>query len=194
MANQYLSNADPKEKVGLIISGGGADSLWDLQFNGPVAGGEDFDRGSLVSYNSEGNIVAGLCHATAMPMFAINGAVDYDAGQFNYNLQKDTDGDGQGTVNCLVATGGFELAITAYNNVDHENSDYVKGRTLLKADDVTDGLIEPADAAYSDATVVGCVSAGVDTAREGINRARLRLSQKALLRFWTMFLPPVNTA
>jgi len=97
-------------------------------------------------------------------------------------------------VNCLVATGGFELAVTEYNDEDYETTAYIAGQQLLTEDVSNPGWVKPVDADYSNYTVVGCVSYGIETARVGLNRARLRLSQKALLRFWTMFLPPVVTS
>jgi hypothetical protein len=131
-----------------------------------------------------------------MPRWAINGAQDYDAGQFNYNLRKDVEGDGQGMVNCLVAVGGFELAVTEYNSTDFTSSQYTPGQCLLTDDTDTAGYVKPAPTPnYNDVTIVGCVSYGIESSdNRGLPRARARLSQKQLLRFWTMFIPPVKVS
>lgn len=192
MSARYLTFTDPTAKKTLIVSGGGAHSLVDLQFNGDIANGETFVQGSQVCFNAAGFIEAGLETATSMPMWAINGAAEMDAGQTAYNLRKPAKAGGQGVANCIVGTGGFEIVTTEYNDEDYVAADYVKGSGLLTNDTANPGWIMPAPAAYSTVTVLGCVSSGVDSAREGVNRARLRLGQKALLHLWTMFVPPVN--
>lgn len=187
----FLSIVDPKAKALILVSGGGATSTEDLQFAGDIAAGQDFGASALVCLNEDKQIEAGLATDTNMPMWAINGAMDYDSGQFNYNLMKPEQSGAQGIVNCLVATGGFELAVTEYNDTDYQSADYAPGNTLLTNDPVNLGWVMPAPAAYSTVTIVGCVSTGIDSVTEGLGRARRRLNQKALLRFWTMFIPPV---
>jgi len=193
MAINWLSLVDPKSKALILVSGGGATSTEDLQFNGDIAESQDFSASAQVCLNASKQIQAGLAAATSMPMWAINGAQDHDSAQYRYNLQKAEASTAQGVCNTLVATGGFELAVTEYNvnEGEFENTDYTPGSCLLTNDADDAGQIEPAPANYSTVTVLGCVSTGVETERVGINRARLRLSQKALLRFWTMFIPPV---
>lgn len=191
MSVNWLTLVDPKAKALILVSGGGADSLTDLQYNADIEAGEDFGASAQVCLNGSKKIEAGLAETTSMPMWAINAAQDYDSGQYRTNLLKADSSTSQGVCNTLVATGGFELAVTEYNNTDYTTADYVAGSTLLTNDTVTPGQIEPAPAAYSTVTVLGCVSGGIDSGRVGLNRARLRLSQKALLRFWTMFIPPV---
>jgi hypothetical protein len=189
----WLTSTDPKDRMNLIVSGGGANSQTDLQFAAGLADNQSFAAGALVSYNSSGKIQAGLAAATSMPMWAINGCAEYDAGQFGYNLLKDTEGLGHGVVNTLPASGGYELATTEYNIDDLAG--YVKGSGVLTNDTATLGYIKPAPADYSAVTVVGIVSVGiVADARKGINRARVRMGQKKLLRFWTHFELPITEA
>jgi len=191
----WLSITDPKEKAIILVSGGGATSLVDLQFAAGIAEDEDFSASAQVCLNSTRQIEAGLESSTSMPMWAINGAQDYDSNQYRTNLMKGETTSDQGAANCLVATGGFELAVTEYNNTGFLDTDYVAGTTLLTNDTSSKGDIEPCSAVIATrnaSTVLGCVSYGVETTRVGLNRARLRLSQKALLRFWTMFIPPIS--
>ena len=197
----YLDHDDALAKMLLLVSGGGATSLEDLQFAGHTAEDSDFAAGSICSLNNDGLIEAGLASTTAMPMFAINGATDYDSAQYEYNFLKtvgDFDGTqvGQSVVNLFVATGGFELKTTEYNITDYTEADYAKGDTLLTADAATDGFICPAASAYSLAPVVGCVSTGINSSTNptGITRARIVSGDKKLLHFWTMWLPPVKTS
>ena len=190
----YLSITDPKAKTMILVSGGGATSLVDLQFAAGVAEDEDFSASALVCLNSSRRIAAGLGAATSMPLWAINGAQDYDSNQYRTNLMKGESTSDQGVVNTLVGSGGFELSVTEYNDTDYVATDYTPGSQLLVKQSGTDGFIEPAPADYSNYTVVGCTSYGIETTRVGINRARMRLSQKKLLRFWTLFLPPTSTS
>jgi len=189
----WISHVDPKDKMLLLVSGGGATSMEDLQFAAGLAANQTFAAGALVCYNHERKIQAGLEYPTSMGLFAINGSTDYDASQYGYNLLKDVEGGGQGTVNTLVASGGFEIQTTEYNDSDFETTAYTPGSCPLTNDTVTLGYVEPSPDAYSTLPQVGCVSVGVITDRKGINRARLRLGQKKLLRFWTCYIPPVNT-
>lgn len=191
MANIWLTNIDPKDKMMILVAGGGAISMEDLQYAASIAEDETFAASALVSLNHDRRIEAGLEFDTSMPMWAINAATDYDSAQFRTELMKDIEGEGQGVVNTLVATGGFELAVTEYNDEDYVAADYEPGHTLLTDDTENLGWIKPSPVDYSNVTTVGCVSYGIETQRVGVNRARLRLGQKALLRFWTMFHPPV---
>lgn len=191
MAVTYPTFTDPTGKTGFIVSGGGAHSLTDLQFAGDIKGGEDFGKSALVSLNSDKQIQAGLASATSMPMWAINGAQDLDASMPKYNLPKGSSTSVQGSVNCLPATGGYELATTEYNVDDYVAADYAPG-TPLTNDTDTAGQIEPAPAGYSTVTVLGIVSTGVQATTAGINKARRKLNQKALLHFWTTFQLPYN--
>ncbi len=193
MAINWLTNTDPKEKMMLLVAGGGAISLEDLQYAASIAEDQDFPASSLVSLNTSRRIRAGLASTTAMGMFAINGAEEYDAAQFRTELTKDIEGGGQGVVNTLVASGGFEIAVTEYNDDDYETTDYAAGCTLLTDDLDNPGWVKPTDDDYSNYPNVGVVSYGIETARVGVNRARLRLGQKALLRLWTIYMPPVVT-
>lgn len=191
----WLSITDPKEKAIILISGGGATSLVDLQFAAGIAADEDFSPSAQVCLNKDRQIEAGLEVGTSMPMWAINGAQDYDANQYRTGLMKGETTSDQGAANCLVATGGYELAVTEYNIIDYTAANYVPGQTLLTNDVSAPGDIEPCSAVIATrnkSTVLGCVSYGIEIARVGLNRARLRLSQKALLRFWTMYIPPIS--
>lgn len=179
----WLSHVDPKDKMAFIVSGGGATSMTDLQFAAGVAENQTFAAGALTSLNSSGRIQAGLAAATSMPMLAINGTTDYDVTHYKYGLRKDI-GGGQGVVNALPLSGGYELCTTEYNEDDL--TAYVKGSGVLTNDAATLGFFKPAPADYKSVMVVGIVSTGIEADnRKGINRARVRLGQKKLLRFWS---------
>jgi hypothetical protein len=190
----YFTNSDPKDRMQLIVSGGGAHSMTDLVFSAGLADAQTFRQGAQVCLNHDRAIQAGLEFHTSMPLFAINGTDEMDVGQYAYNLQKDIVGHGHGVVNTLPATGGYELMTTEYNDEGFDiETDYVPGCTLLTNDVSTPGWIEPAPIDHSNHTVLGCVSVGVITERVGINRARIRMGQKKLLRFWTLWWCAVNT-
>lgn len=190
MARTYLSTDDALAAMEFIVSGGGGiDSHGDLFFSAPVKDGESFAAGSVVSLNSAGTIQAGLATATSLPMIAINGAADYDSGQYKYNLNKGGSTAVQAKVNCLPVTGAYELATTEYITTDN----YTKGTTPLAANESTLGKICAAAAAYSLKAVLGTVSTGVQSTSSGINRARNRLSQTPFLHFWAHYQMPVNT-
>jgi len=144
--------------------------MHDLLYNAGIATGESFNRGALVSLDSDGNLVAGA-GSHKMPMWAKNSSDDYDvsaqAGGFT--------GDEPG---CYVATGGFELYTTEY-----VAGTYVPGSTLLAAATGDDaGKVTAAAAQYSDDDVIGCVSKGTQE-DESYNQD--------VLYFWPTFIPTI---
>jgi hypothetical protein len=131
----YFTNSDPKNRMQLIVSGGGAHSMTDLVFSAGLADAQTFRQGAQVCLNHDRAIQAGLEFHTSMPLFAINGTDEMDVGQYAYNLQKDIVGHGHGVVNTLPATGGYELMTTEYNDEGFDiETDYVPGCTLLTND------------------------------------------------------------
>jgi len=145
---------------------------YDLDFNASLAADEEFAEGSLVSLNSDGEIVAGLASAgdyVAMPMFAIQGTDSFDVQGDEGNIEG-------GGVTALVATGGFEVYTTAYDDaVSYSINTFL---TAATGDDA--GLVTTAAANYNDDTIVGQVS---QEPREDDQYGQ------NILHFWTMFIP-----
>ena len=62
----------------LLIVISGWDGMHDLQYAASFASGETFNRGALISLDSNGEYVAGLSTNAAMPLWAINATDDFD--------------------------------------------------------------------------------------------------------------------
>ena len=137
---------------------------------------EAIKPGMAVSLDSTaGTMIAGVPAGAAgnrpMPMFAIQDTNAFDANSDVNNMSG-------GVQSALVATGGFELESTEFLSA---NTVYPPN-TLLKAGTTSShvGRIEPAAVSpYGAIPVVGVVSKGVSTNRDGIS----------VLRFWTVYLP-----
>ena len=138
--------------------------------------GADFRPGMAVSIDSvNGLIIPGVPAGTGgnrpMPMFAIQDVNSYDANSDRNNMSG-------GVNSALVATGGFEVESTEYKSAQT----VYPPNTLLKASVAPNaGRIEPAAASpYTGGVcIIGVVSKGVNTNRDGITA----------LRFWTVYLP-----
>lgn len=197
MANpSYLGFSDSRDNTQFVKSGGAATSTTDLRFAAGINAGETFEQGTALSLNANLLLEVGLVQPTSMPLFAVNGSHDPDAGQFPGELMKDVEGaetgyGGQGVANTLPASGGYELSTTAWDDTNYVAADYHPGYQLLTIN--ADGEVYPAPADYSNYLICGCVSTGVVTARVGVNRSRIRLGQKNMLSFWTLYVPPVVT-
>jgi len=144
-----------------------------LDFSIAPKAAEDIRPGAVCSIDSTPELIAGCPVGAAgnrpMPMFAIQDVNSFDANSDVGNMSG-------GIMSCVVATGGFEVETTEY----FTTSSYA-ANDLLKAGTVGDvGLVDLAGASpYAAVPVVGCVSRGTSTNRDGIG----------ILTFWTLFLP-----
>ena len=145
--------------------------MHDLQYRAAPATGETFDRGSLVSLDGSGNLIAG-CAGTAMPMWALNSVDDFD-------VNADVGNFSGGFIATIPATGGYEIFTTEFDT----GGTYTYN-TLLTAALTTDvGLVTPAAGAnYNDLIIVGIVSQGETTG----------IYDQAILYFWPLFIPAID--
>lgn len=157
----------------LLIPVSGYDGMHDLQFAAKFKDGEVFERGALISLDSNGEFVAGLDSQTAMPMWAINATGDFDVNSDVGNVSA------TGIVGAYPGTCGMELRTTEF---DAGAAPY-SPNDLLAGDGVTAGYVTKAAASnYNDNAVVGCVSTGVQTENY----------DQDTLGFWAMFIPAVD--
>jgi len=163
-----------------IVSG--SSPMHDLQFNAAPAGWRHDDtpvtiqRGSLVTLNASGKFIPGfpVGNESAMACWAINSNADFD-------VIGDTGNFSGGTIGTFPATGGFELMTTEF--VVSDLSAYTPNALLTHADGSDAGKVKPAEAAYSNAAVVGVVSSGPE----------IGVYDQQILRFWPVYCPAVNT-
>jgi hypothetical protein len=150
----------------------GYDGMHDLQFHAEPAAGADFRRGSLVSLDASGKLVAG-CGDADMPLWAINDTGDFD-------VASDVGNFSGGVVATFVATGGYELKTTEFVTTEtYGPNDLLTAGT---AGDV--GLVTPSPALYGDAVIVGCVSKGQFEEVYG----------QQVVQFWPLFIPKISGA
>lgn len=158
----------------VVVSG--YTGMHDLQYVAEPAAGEDFVKGSIVSLDATGKMVAGLDKASAMPMWAITGVNDFDANSDVGNVSG-------GHISAYPATGGYEIFTTEFVTDTYLPNDLLTAATGADAGQVklatagVDGAIE-VDATE---TIVGVVSKGSDTAEYG----------QATLQFWTVYIPAI---
>lgn len=144
-----------------------------LDYTAPAADGESFEAGSLVSLNSDGEIIAG-CADDAMPMFSINGTDDFDN-------RGDTGNIAGAGIGALVATGGFEVYTTAYDTAET----YTPNTFLTAATGSDAGKVTVSPTSYNDRVICGCVSRGEPSDTQ---------YDQDLLYFWTMFIPKTEVS
>jgi len=148
----------------------GANFMHDLQYISTPATDEEWNRGSLVSLDASGNLIAG-CADTAMPMWSINASDDYD-------VSAEAGGTTGPDTGCYVATGGYEITTTEFVAGTYAVNEFLTAGTGTNAGKVTNS-----PAAYNTRVIVGCVSQGV----------RSDVYSQSTLTFWTMFIPKVKT-
>lgn len=193
----------------------GYDGMHDLQFQGYLATGVNNHRGSLMSLDANGTLQAGLASAHAMAMWAINASYDFDVagGQpwttADGNLYRSDAGNIAGqtlavdntTINrrhiaCFVATGGFELVTTEFNQAaTYNENDPLIGHTVAGTEPagsypagwVTVGTIGAGGALSLAENVVGVVSR-VNTA-SGSAGIRKEVYNQPVVQFWPVYQP-----
>ena len=157
----------------------GPSRLNRLDFAIAPTSGQDFRPGMAVSIDSVTGLInagvpAGAAGNRPMPMFAIQDVNAFDANSDKNNISG-------GVNSALVATGGFEVESTEFLSAQT----VYPPNTLLKSNQTAApgqpvGQIQPAGASpYGAVPVLGVVSKGVNTNRDGIS----------VLRFWTVYLP-----
>jgi hypothetical protein len=156
------------DHVNIVISGW--NGMHDLMYNAKFKAAEVFNRGALVSLDSNGEFVAGLASGTAMPLWANNATGDFDVDSDVGNFSA------TGIVGAYVATGGYEIRTTEYDT----GGTYVPN-TQLEADTVTAGYVTDKAIAYTttQGECVGVVSSGEHTENYG----------QGTLSFWPVYLP-----
>lgn len=140
-----------------------------LDYAAPPAVGQAIVEGMCCSLNNSGEFVAG-CPVGAtqqkpMPIFVINSQDDFDTNSDVGNISG-------GVMSGLVGSGAFEVETTEFNEAQA-----MLPNTLLKS--VDGSLEELGTLPYLAATVVGVVSKGKSTNRDGV----------AILTFWTEYIP-----
>jgi len=146
----------------------GATGMHDLQYKAPLADGEDWNRGSVLSLDASGNFKAG-CGDCEMPLWAINSATDLDVVGEDGNISG-------GIVAAHPATGGFEFKTTEYD----KTQTYIPNDFLTAALGADRGLVTRLDKSnWCSRLLLGVVSHG--TEQEVYNQD--------VLRFWPVFIP-----
>lgn len=162
-----------------------------LEYFAPVAAGQSYTRGSVVSPNSEGALVKGVAAGTAgnrpMPMFAIQGTDDLDVYTDGFNF-------GSGTIgSAFPATGGYEIATTEYVKTDAITGAAISYpvNALLTADAEGRVTLAGADAYGDTIPICGIVSIATNstTRVNTVGKDTFSNYGKPLLTFWTIFLP-----
>ena len=140
-----------------------------LDFVAAPLAGQVIRAGGVCSVNASGQLITG-CPGGAvmnrpMPMFAIQNYNDFDVNSDMGNITGST-------MSTVVATGGFEIETT-----EHKSETYSPNDLLTAA---STGIVQRmGENPYGGQVAVGCMSEGTSTNADG----------KAVLRFWTLFLP-----
>jgi len=190
----------------------GYNGMHDLQFQGNGDSAANWNRGSLLGLDADGELIpfedlAGTLGGHAMALFAINASYDLDvtgggawgAGANSLfrvdagNIAGQTLASDNSTVltkkvGTLVATGGFELVTTEFNTGSTYNeNDPLIGYTTVGG--------EPTDSYPEGWLDVGTIQAGGELALEenivGVvsTGARTETYGQDVLQFWPVYLP-----
>ena len=166
-----------------------------LEYVARVAAGQSYNRGSVVSANSDGALVKGCAPGTVgnrpMPMFAIQGTDDLDTYTDQYNF------GGAVVGSAFPATGGYEIATTEYVKIGVDNNAIAYAvNDLLTADADGNVVKASADAYGKTVPIIGIVSIATNSTAQdnAIGKRTFSNYGKPLLTFWTTFLPCAGTA
>lgn len=142
-----------------------------------LVGDKACNRGMVLSINHNGKFVVGL-YCGAMPIFALNSSTDFDVRGDDGNLVGGANGVPH--MSGLVAVTGLEVESTEYDSGEA----YLPNQTLTAGEpDAADaGVLKPGTA-YAD-TICGVVSDGILTNE----------FKKTVVRFWPVWLPPLECA
>jgi hypothetical protein len=156
----------------------GYDGMHDLMFHAAPEASADFRRGSVVSLNAAGELVAGLASLVSLALWAVNDVIDFDAAS-------DIGNTSGGIVTTYPATGGYELKTTEVELTTSVAGDYAPN-TLVTAAGAGDdlGKVTPVTLAGGGeaplgTNVCGVVSKGVSSDVYG----------QDVLNFWPVYLP-----
>jgi hypothetical protein len=192
----------------------GYDGMHDLQLSYYLEPTTNNHRGSLMSISDNGLIQVGMASLHAMPMWAINASYDFDvaggvawpagggplyrsdagniAGQ---TLAKDNSTVLRRHVGCFVATGGFELVTTEFNQgaTYNENTPLIaytptggEATGSYPLGWVTPGTILVGGELALEEQIVGIVSLTDVTDAAGIST---EVYDQKVIRFWPVYLP-----
>jgi hypothetical protein len=192
----------------------GYDGMHDLQFTEYLEPTTHNHRGSLMSLGTNGLLQIGMASLHAMPLWAINASYDFDvsggqdwpagggplyrsdagniAGQ---TLAKDNTTVLRRHVGCYVATGGYELVTTEFNQASTFNeNDPLIAYTVVGGEPtgsfpigwVDVGTIGGGGELALAENVVGVVSK-VDT--DDANGIGTEVYDQRVIRFWPVYLP-----
>jgi hypothetical protein len=130
-----------------------------------------------VSLNSNGLLVKGINNG-AMPMFAMNSSIDYDAVSDAGGTAGRTYGSNGPRIGCLVATGAYELQSTEFLSTDTFTVNQPLTSSIANSGNYKCGWLKGGN--FYDQDTCGVVSkAGpFDNA-----------NKKSVIQFWTYFLP-----
>lgn len=148
-----------------------------LDFAAPPKAGEDILEGMCCSLDKDtGELVKGCPQGALgnrpMPIFVINSQDDFDTNSDKGNISG-------GVMSGLVGSGAFEVETTEFVTGTYEPNDLLQS-TLTVPADPDDGKLQLAGVApYGAVPVVGVVSKGVGTNKDG----------KTVLSFWTEYIP-----
>jgi len=156
----------------LLIPVSGSNPMHDLQFAAKFKTGESFERGALISLDANGEYVAGLNTGIAMPIWAINATGDFDVNSDVGNTAA------TGVVGGFVATGGYELRTTEFDQAPTYTPNLQITNDTVTAGFVTLNVASPAN----DVAVVGVVSSGEQTENY----------DQVTLGFWPVYLPVIT--
>jgi hypothetical protein len=175
------ANRQPYDQEIEILTGG-ADRLNSLFIGAPINTGASYPAGGLVSLNAAGKLIAGCPAGTLgnrpMPLFAGQSSESFDA---NSDVGNISGGNGS----AAVATGGFEIATSSYD----DTVAYAPNDLLTTSSDTSVKVTKLTTDPYGVKPVVGVVSRGstgapVLTSPYGTKKRT----------FWTLFLPATTAA
>lgn len=146
----------------------------------------DLPAGRCCSLNSSGELVTGV-KGTAMPLWVFRGARSWDVD--NTSNDEWHAATPRGYIKCLVATGGYELETTEYDDAQtYTPGDHLQAvnanTTLATGGTLTNQSLGVLYHASSMEARVGVVSRG-----EVRHPNNLTDSTKKVLAFWPIYLP-----
>lgn len=141
---------------------------------------EGVTAGMCLSFNSSGKLIKGINNG-AMPMFAMNNSIDYDAVSDTGGTAGRSYGSNGPNIGCLVATGSYELQSTEFLSSDTFNYNDPLTSSVANTGSVKAGWLKKGN--FYDQDTCGVVSkAGPFKNESGVN----------VIQFWTYFLPSTS--
>ena len=166
-----------------------------LDHSAPFAGGQEvaggvaqeYKPGMVASLNSSDQLVLG-CDGNSVAIFLLNSEDDPDVANASFAGSGEWVSIGpSGTLSGLVATGGYELESTEYDDAVYNPGDPLFSKVTTNA---LCGLLQKGTV-YSDA-IVGVVSK--KQVASGSSGHVKNSHGQSVLRFWTVWLPQPSAA